>query len=356
MQRSDLEKLARTHAFPAVTILLATDRRRPGNAEDRLRLRHLVDTATERLLREHDRREVQPLIERLHRAGADADLAHPGAGLAILATADEAQVHRVPFPLPERVVVNETFALRDLLLGLHRTPRYRVLVLSPKVSRLVDVTAGAATEVHDGGFPVSVEPPREEGTPHRDLPIHETQDAEAHRFVFRAVDRAFGAVHARDPLPTVCSGVERDVAYFEEVTVHGSTLVGRVHGNHTGSPPHEVAAVAAPVAEAYFAGRRRDAVRAVEDAIGAHRAALGVDEVWSCARDGRGRLLVVEEGFALPVRVTGAHLEPAGEGDDRAVDAVDEIADAVLATGGDVEFVEPGALAAHDHIALVLRY
>ena len=364
MQLSDLEKLVRTHAFPAVTILLSTQRERPGNPEDPLRLRHLVDRATDRLLREHDRREIAPLIERLNRAAAEVDFAHPGSGLAILATADEAHVFAVPFELPERVVVNETFATRDLLVGAYRTPRYRVLALSAKTCRLMEGAGTALSEARQGPFPMEVEAPREADTPHKDLPIHESQRDEAYRFVFRAVDRALDEVDAAEPLPLVLVGVERDLAFFREVTRHGRSVVGQVAGNHVADSPATLGRLVEPVMAAHSAAQGIEAVSDLLEAVGAGRAALGIDEVCALAGEGRGRKLVVEEDFRCPARMvegrpvaTGVELDPPDgvEGIDL-VDAVDLAAEAVLTTGGGVVFVPSGSLAQNGHIGLLLRY
>jgi len=364
MQASDLEKLVGIRAFPAVTILLPTQRERPGNSEDPLRLRHLVTRASERLYKEYDRREVAPLAERLSAAAASVDFAHPGAGLALLATVDEVHVFAVPFTLPERVVVNERFAMRDLLVGTYRSPRYRVLVLSAKKCRLLSGSGTSLSEARQGAFPIQVEPPREEDTPHKDLPIHESQRQEAYRFIFRRVDRALDEIKAADPRPILLVGVERDLAFFREVSRHGRSIIGRIAGNHVGDSPATLSRLVAPVVSAHFARRDAAAVSELLEAVGAGRAALGIDDVYALASAGRGRRLVVDDDFRFPARIVDGRPVPADstgappdgvEGID-VIDAVDLIAEAVLTTGGEVIFVASGALAEHGGIGLLLRY
>ncbi len=364
MLPSDLEKLVGTHAFPAVTVLLPTQRERPGNAEDRLRLRHLVDRATEVLLREFDRREVAPLVERLSSAAAAVDFSHPGSGLAILATVDESHVFALPFTLPERVVVNERYAVRDLLIGAQRMPRYRVLVLSAKKCRLLEGSGAHLSEVRPGTFPIEIEPPREEDTPHKDLPIHESQREEAYRFVFRAVDRALDEIDAADPLPVVLVGVERDLSFFREVTRHGRSIVGQVTGNHVAGTPAELGGLVAPAIDAHTESLESAAVSELVEVLGTGRAANGIDDVFAPAREGRGRRLVVEEDCRYPARISDGHPVPVGaaeasavgvEGTD-VVDAVEIVVDAVLGAGGEVVFVPSGALTEYGAIGLLLRY
>jgi hypothetical protein len=275
----------------------------------------------------------------------------------ILATPDASQQHRVPFRVPARVVINQSFATRDLLNGLQRTFGYRVLVLSFTEARLYEGFGDRLSARTDRGFPVRPDVPLEQDAPHRDLPIHDERP-EAYRLAFRVVDRALADVHRTDPRPIVLAGPERDLAYFDEVTVHGDAIIGRVHGSHLTTPPAELARLVQPVVEQAEARRRDDAIGALTDAIGRRRAATGVVEVWSAARQGRGHLLVVEDDYEVPVRVDGDDFELLDTDDLPPLydDAVDEISETVLRHGGDVVFVPSGRLDDCAHIGLVLRY
>lgn len=71
-------------------------------------------------------------------------------------------------------------------------------------------------------------------------------------------------------------------------------------------------------------------------------------------------MLVVEEGFFFPVRVTanGVHpveaAEVAGDADDFLHDVVDDLVETVIERGGWVAFTKDGALEQHGRIALLL--
>jgi hypothetical protein len=94
------------------------------------------------------------------------------------------------------------------------------------------------------------------------------------------------------------------------------------------------------------------------DALHAGAAVTGIDEVWQLGREGRGRLLVVEEDYQA---------QPSVEVDGRLVatedvtrpdvmeDPVDELIEHVVRMGGQAEFAEPDALAELGHIGLLLR-
>ena len=83
-------------------------------------------------------------------------------------------------------------------------------------------------------------------------------------------------------------------------------------------------------------------------------------EVWHLAGLGRGKVLVVEEGFHQPARLNEWGQLDLNVDDPTAPDvmddAVDEVITTVLGKGGQVVFVEDGELAFHNRIALLLRY
>jgi hypothetical protein len=357
VDRRVVEALARVHASPAVSIFSSTDRERPGNQEGPRRLRVLVDEARRRLVESWGEEETAKLVDRLERAGAGVDWGHPGDAVAIYATADEEHVFMLPIAVRDRVVIEETFATRELLLASQRAAPYRVLALSEQRARLFEGSGTRLEEVVGSGFPVDVEAPKHTGTPHRDLPVHDPA-AGAHRFVFRAVDRALNERSARAPLPIVVVAPERDLAYFDEVTAHDRLIVARVAGDHTRASAGEIATVVAPHVERALVARRHETIEAIERAAGEHRVALDVIGAWIAAVEGRGRLLVVEDGYTFPARLVDGVLVPSAgtEGRHALDDAVDEIIEAVLVNGGDAVIVEPGQLGPYAPIALALRY
>lgn len=347
------------HAFPAVSILAPTQRRRPGNLEDPKHLRALLAQAKDRLASALGEGDAAPIVERLEAALDQTDLEHPDEGIAVFATKDDARALKLPFPVRERVVIDETFATRDLVLGLERSHRYRALVLSEKPSRLLEGTGDELIEVREGSFPVVVEGAHGEPLASGGYPVRTSRADEQLRQFFRQVDRALGDVAAHDARPVIAVGVERDIAYFDEVTEHGELIVGRVLGNHAFASPRELAALTWPRMQEYLASRRDAAITQLVDAIGARRAAVGLEAVWKRAQEGRGHLLLVEEDYSeLPSRVRDEELEPSAEEDAPGViaDAVDEVIETVLVKRGKVIFVEPYALGEHGPIAMILRW
>lgn len=138
MNRHDIRLLQAVQGYPAVTITLPTHRTSPDNKQDPIRIKNLVDQVTDRLQKEFPRRDLARLLNRLVKLVGEIDYRHTLDGLAIFANKDFARAFQVPFKLRERLVIDQTFKVRDLLFALHRTPRYWVLALSEKPTRLYE--------------------------------------------------------------------------------------------------------------------------------------------------------------------------------------------------------------------------
>jgi len=361
MNRHDIQLLQQVRGNPALTITLPTHRTSPDNRQDPIRVRNLVTEATNRLLEQFGRREIEPLLTRLESLVSEIDFRYTLDGLALFVTQDFARAYQIPFDLPERVVVDETFATRNLVFALNRTPRYWTLVLSEQPTRLMEGVRDTLVEITEGEFPMSHEGPggalKLPGGPGVQKSAYRD---ERHRQFFRQVDAALKPFLAEDPLPLAVVGVDRFLAFFNEVTAHQDAILTTLTGSHDKTSPHELAQLVWPLVEANLADKRQAVMDELGRAVGEQKIASSVGEVWRFAQEGRGALLVVEEDFHYPATVdaSGMHLSPADDPTAPGVldDAVDEIIEVVLSKQGRVVFVDNKQLTEHQRIALVLRY
>lgn len=361
MNRHDILLLQQMKGYPAVTITLPTHRTSPENRQDPIRVRNLVKEATERLLSQLSKREVEPALTRLQKLVEGIDFRYTLDGLALFVNRDFARAFQLPFTLKERVVIDETFFTRDLVFAMNRTPRYWTLVLSEKPTRLFEATREQLTEVQEGGFPLIHQGPGGEQPLPGGFGIEKSAYRdERHRQFFRQVNAALKPFLADDPLPLVVVGVDRFLAFFKEVTPYRDSILTTLTGSHDKTSPHELGKLVWPLVQANLALQRQEVLSELEAAVSEQKFVSSVGEVWRLAHEGRGRLLLVEEDFHYPARVdeTGRRLLPAEDAaaPDVLDDAIDDIIEAVLNKQGRVVFMDNGQLTAHQHIALILRY
>src|SRR5262249_57745467 len=83
---------------------------------------------------------------------------------------------------------------------------------------------------------------------------------EAHRQFFRKVDEVLAAVQKDDHLPVVLVGVDRHVAFYQEVTKDPDAIVGVVAGSHDDPNPTALGRLAWPVFKSGATPRRNRAL------------------------------------------------------------------------------------------------
>lgn len=360
MNQQDVRLLQQITGYPCVTITLPTHRTVPENRQDPVRLKNLLKEATERLLGEFNKRDIEALLKRLENLASAIDFRSTLDGLALFVNQDFGRAFQLPFPIKERVVIGETFFTRDLVHALNHSTRYWVLVLSEKPTRLYEGFNHELTEVEEGGFPMIHEGPGGEAPLPGGFGIKKSAYRdEKHLQFFRKVDEALKPFLANDPLPLIVVGVDRYHAFFNEVSAHTKAVIGTVTGSHDKTSPHELSKLVQPLVDQHRDEKKQEALEQLERSVSERKLVSTIGEVWRKAHEGRGDLLLVEEDFHFPARLdeNGA-LVPADDpsATDVMDDAVDDIIETVLNKQGRVVFVENGKLEEHRRIAMVLRF
>lgn len=361
MNRHDVQLLQQIKGYPALTLTLPTHSTAPENRQDPIRLGNLVKKASERLLKEFSKRDIAPLLTRLDQLVQSIDFRHSSNGLALFVNPDFARAFSLPFTLNERVVVDETFYTRDLVFTMNRTPRYWTLAMSEQPTRLFEGVRDQFIEIRDGGFPATYEGPGAEMPMPGGRGVNKSAYRdEMHREFFRSVDAQLKPFMVVDPLPLVVVGVDRYLAFFDELSDHSNAVLTTLEGNHDSTSAHDLGKLVWPLVKEKLAEERKKVHGELEKAVGEKKSASSIEEVWRLTHEGRGRLLLVEEDYHVPGRVdeTGMNLTVVDDATPADVmhDAVDEVIENVLHRQGEVVFVENGSLKEHDRIALILRY
>lgn len=373
MVREDVKKLQEFKGYPSITILVPTHRTMPGRMQDPIRVKDLIGQATDRLLEEFEKREVLSLIRTLDELERNIDYTKVLDGLAIFVSSEYSHVFDLPFEISEKVIIDSSFYLRDVIKGMNRSPNYWVLSLSHKPTRLYQGVRDNLKEIVDPvelqrnmqGFPFEY---NYDVTSGRELLALATGDLDAKYrddqykiHFFRLVDDLFSKYYVTNQWPIILLGTKDNRAYFEQVTKHKGAIAGQIEGDFNRTPTKEIGELTSIKIAEYLQRERKEVLEMFNEAIGKLRHAFGVRELWRLAQEGRIQFLLVEEGFTQPASVneddpdlifTYVDSTLPGISDD----IVDSIIDEVLDKGGNVYFVDPGSLKEYENIAAILRY
>lgn len=359
---ADVVELQAVRAYPAVSVLCSTTpgpRMTPGDTK---RLSALVAEASSRLIAEFGAGPSKEVRDRLIELTGDAAGRPARSAVACYVAADCSSSWALPVPVSDRAVIDPTFATRDLVRSLHRTPRHVVLVLTDREARLFDGAGDTLLPAAGGAFPLTRQ---QKGPQHRagrserrGRADHGADAGDADGFL-RTVDRALGTYLRVHPAPLVLIGARRTVAGFTALSRNTGRLAGAVHGSHARTPLPALVRLVRPVLEDYLHSRQDEALALLDQRTSAGRVVSGMPAVWLAARSERPEMLAVEHSLFYPARLSpdGDLLTPAADVEHPEVidDAVDEVIETVLHRGGWVALLDDGALAGRDRIALTTR-
>lgn len=371
MTRRDLELLQSQREYPSVSITVGLATTMPDRQNNVTKVKDGIKTAKERLLQEFSLEEIQPILNRLQTALDDIDFEHTRArGLAIFANKNISEVNLLPIALSESVVIGDHFEVRDIIQTLQRMPRYWVLALSEKPSRLfygvfdelMEIIEPAQDEfgVDKDGFPYNFIAPDYANIVHKErkdlAPGAPYFDAHKEKFFERVFKLAERFIKVEN-LPVVIVAVEKNHFLFEKASHHYPEAIW-VHGDYCKRTPGEIAKVVWPHMQKYLAEQIQKKIEFFEEKVmGTRKHAFGLQTVWRDAQEGRVHELLVEEGYSVrgivdPTNPTHIILDEHVNND-----LINDLIELVIQKGnGAVTFCKPGSLKKYDHVAAILRY
>ena len=343
-------QLMGVRGYPLASVLMSTAPAARMLPREAARLRGLVDEATRRLADSGPRDQVDAVVGRLEDLAEEAADSRTLGAVALYAGVDHGQAVELSLPVRDRVAVDPTYATRDLVRALHRTPRHVLLLITGTEARLFEGVGGTLTPVAGDDFPVVAESrERSHGRGNRDA---------LDRAFLRSVDRALSAHLADRPAPVVLAGQSRVLATFRGMSRNLGRLAGTIPGSHGTASLAVLQERVRPVLDTYLHSRQDDALDLLQRRARAGRVVSGIGAAWVSASMESPEMLAVEDGLYVPSRVSAdGELAPAADvtGHDVLDDAVDELIETVLVRGGWVALVEDGTLAAYEGVALTLR-
>lgn len=357
--RLEVALLQQPTDYPAVSLLCPAGR---DPRSLRLQLDGLARTARRRLVDEYG--PAAPIVD-LVMAALAAQIEELDAGdlpsVGVFVSPGQARWYPISEPVEARVVIDDTFATRDLVHAQLRSAHSHVLHLNDRTTRLYAGAGHRFAEVLGGGFPLTRPAPAPElDDGHRPLGREPSRvrEQELRRFV-REVDDALEPVLRADPLPLIVVGPSRRLAAFGAASRHRRAIDVQVPwgGRHLAVP--RLDDLVGPAIEQIIERDTAAALDEVDAAIGAQRLVQGLDACWTAGWQHRIGLLVVEHGFSEAARLdpdTGTiELTDEREAPDVIDDLVDELIEGVLARRGRVTIVADGTLADRGRVVACTR-
>lgn len=319
-----------TDNAPAVSLIQSFQPKMSSKSDIDHRLKSVVGKAEKELLALYPADRVLPVIQRLQHVLQDLNYYTHKMSIAIFVSPAEEKVAYLDMPVENKVVIDESFCIRDLVYCKKQDARYLVMQLGAQSSKTYLGQAGDLQLIKSN--------------------VSEEKTAPS-EFLLR-MERGLSIILNAYPFPVFVLGEKGLTGRFSRITHHSGNIAAYIHKDLPDAGQELLLGMLRPYLDDWQKVKESSALRQVENALSAGKLVHGLGAVESMAARKNCRVLVVEKDFKAPdsakarLDITHFYIR----------DTVDTIIQKVLENSGDVEFVGNGTLAAHGGIVLVQYY
>lgn len=355
LYKEELPVLAAVKCQPCVSVIMPFDPKIVSITEIMHSLKIASDKIRHELFEKYEKKIADGVLARLAEVIAHLEYTTHTKSIAIYVSPAIQKVYYLGITVTEKVIVNSSFEIRDLVLNKKEKHEFLLLVISAKQEKIF-VGNNENLKQIVGNDSKNLQ---------RDLPeqvanfsdAKKEKETELKKFL-SYIDKRLDLILKMYPLSLFVMTTEKTMGYFEQITKHTSFITGFVHGNFEDASEYELRQAINPQIENWKSIKERNIINRIHAAQNDSKLAVGINDVWLQANRKHGQLLVVEKDFYCPAYVNEKGETIFGSLDNTnnimQNDGVDNIIERVLENGGDVEFVDE--LKDYQHIALIEYY
>ena len=349
------------HYRPCISVIMPFEPMMSRKAELMEHLKYAVDKVEKEVRQDYTDERAEIVMHKLRTIIRALNFNMHKKSIAICVSPVFEKVLYLDIQVQEKIIIDESFEIRDLVYAKKDIHKYLVILLSGKSSNVF--IGNTSTFIKIKSNVPDYHENFENDSPERVANFSDPSDRKEimlKKFLHQT-DEELKLVLQSYPLPLFVMGAKKVLGYFKELTKNEKSIVGYVHGNYAEATENELREILKPFVNDWKKIKMEDMRHQLEKAADAGKLATGMHNVWKLASQKRGRLLVVEKNFMYAAQhgsddeTIYQAIEPYNKFS-FIKDAVDDAIEKVLEHGGDVEFVEEGMLADQGHIALVQYY
>ncbi len=349
------------HYRPAISIIMPIEPELSLKTELAYSLKIAADKAEKELQENYPDELGKLVMQKLRAIIKNLNFSTHKKSIAIYVSPVFEKVLYLDIAVEEKIIVDESFEIRDLVYSKKQIHKYLVLLLSGKGSHMY--LGNSSTFVR-----IVSKSPQSVYAYTNDIPERvanfsdksERKEIVMDKFLHH-IDNSLDTVLNAYHLPLFVLGTARIMGHFKKLTKHSGAVIEYVQGNYEDATIQELKEILKPHITDWMKVKHKDLLNQLEEAAGKKKLVFGIIEVWREAINHKGRLLVVEKNYMYAARHGSNEdvISNAAETYNKfsyIKDAVDDVIEKVLENGGDVEFVDKDVLQDYNHIALIKYY
>lgn len=347
-----IKKLNKMAGKACVTLLVKTHRSHPDNEKDPIALKNLMKEAEQRLEEEYSD-VAEKRIEALKKISNQIDHSQNKEGLVIVVNDEIAEYHQLPVEINDRVVIDNTFATRDIVRASHERSSYYVLVLSRNQARMIAANNNHVDRELKAGFPMENDIVPDDK---HEMTMSQGSDKIVEHF-FNKVDKSVQKIVNENPAPVILATEERNYDHYKKV-MDRPVVVGHINKNHDKESAEDIVRESWPVMREYLQKKNQERLSELQKAVNQQLYLSDLSDIWRAVNEGRGETIFVERGYFQPAQIEGESVTPVDSpnGNNVVDDIVDEMIEVNQKHGGDTVFLNHDDLKDFQGLALKTRF
>ncbi len=328
---------------PAVSVILPFEPHMRSKSEVEFHLKRAIAEVEKKLYQEYTADRALPVIIKLHKLLQTINYNNFKKSIAIFASPFVEKILYLDFEVEQKIVVDDSFEMRDLVYCKKQVKEYLVLVLS-----------GCSAVLYIGNCHKLVCIKSNLSEAYK-IPGNSAVSTEN---FFHKMDQELEQILNAHPFPIFVLGTASINTYFKKVTRHNCRINAYISGDYINASVQEMLSIIKPYTSEWNKTKQVDLLQQADNAEKAGKLYAGIDSVWRNATYKKGSLLLVEKEFVcLAVSVVKETTTTAFEANLTnpfyIKDAVDDIIEKILENGGTVEFLDKKSLSRYGQIALI---
>ncbi|MBK5213844.1 MAG: hypothetical protein JJE55_09325 [Flavobacteriaceae bacterium] len=353
-----LKELKDNRTENCITIIATTHRAKPDYLNDGLRLKNLIKEAQDRLMADTSKRNAIHLVEKLNKLAAEIDHSQNLESLMLFVNDEVAEYTRLPIKVEDRVVIDDTFATRDLVRAMHLETHYYILVLSQEKIRLIEAMNDKI--IQEIGKPFPIENTQFFSKSRAAAAIASRQTSLIAEY-FNQADKKVNDVRKDNPLPVlICALEENHNEYIKVADKKHSIFDVFLNRNKINDTAHSIVDESWEIVKNYVIQKNNERKKELKRAVGENKFLSDTNEIWRAIPEGRIQTLFIEQGLFQPAVMKDdeiVYISNEERNDTGVIDDIyDEMIEANMDFGGDVVFLPKGELTKFNGFGAITRY
>jgi Bacterial archaeo-eukaryotic release factor family 3 len=347
------------HYRPAISIILPFEPKMGLKEELTYSLKIAAAKAEQQLMENYPDYIISLVMQKIRNCIKNLNFNTHKKSIAIYVSPVFEKVLYLDMAVEEKIIVDESFEIRDLVYSKKQLHKYLVLMLSAKqISLYLGNSETFANIISTTSVHSIINEVPERVANFSDM--SERKEIIMDKFLL-SIDNTLNIILNAYRLPLFVLGTERILGHFKSLTKHGAAVIEYIPGNYEDATPQQLKKIMEPYVSDWKAIIQRDLLNKLEEAADKKKLAVGIKNVWREAMQNKGRLLAVEKNYMYAAEHGSSddsidEITPPYNKFSYIKDAVDDIIEKVLENGGEVEFTDEDTLKDYQHIALVQFY